>query len=320
MSQPRENYGSEGKVVHLIPKASTDIAGGDVLVMGRNTDPISIKVLGCRDSKVLPMSANWHAQWLVGVSDSVFSTNAAGATDYAAPDIDNAIPVKREGLFYLAISDTSGKEGDYVRYSSGASGAQVFTIDNKAPGWAIGQIAQSYTGATANDVQLVELRKVPLGGPNLYYWLENRVILGCEVRAHTTAGAQSENIGVGYSSTTQGEANVYLLGNKPYSLASNYTFGIGDCSVTGESAIRFRWIVARSGGFAMRTASGVHSAHASYTVAGITVGMMVPKAMTVGELPIALVINFSKPQSYTAGLIHQLFGPARIPNVGSWGV
>ena len=81
-----------------------------------------------------------------------------------------------------------------------------------------------------------------------------------------------------------------------------------------------RRVVARSGGFGSRTCSGVHSAFASYTATDVSALMMVPTTFTAGEIPIALVINFSTPQSYTSGLIWNVRGPGLIPRVGSWGI
>jgi len=321
MAQTPEARKRGKDVIHLIPLASTDISSGDVVALSRANDPVSVSALGTA-GRISPVAAAREGQWAVGVCDNKWTTGIAGATDYAAPDADNALRVERSGVFNLALVPTSGAVGDYVVYSSGASGAQLFTIDNSRPGYAIGRIAKAFSGATANDLQEVELVTHDLGAANLVHWLENRVLTGCIVHQHSAAAARSQNVAVGYSSTTAGQDsnNVVLIQNQVYSLASDFTLDIGDCSVAGQSAAQFRWVVARSGAFASRTASGIHSAFASYTATGISAGMMVPTTMTAGEVPIALVINFSNPQSYTNGLLHNLRTPNLIPRVGSWGI
>lgn len=326
MAQERENWTHDGSTLALIPKASTDVNPGDVVVMPRKSDPVSISALGATAGRIEPIAAAREGQWAVGVADGLFTSAAVGATLYATPTQDGAMLVKRRGVVRLAVSNTAGKVGDLVRYSSGASGAQVFVIDNTRPGYAVARVAKDFSGATANDPQDCELIELPIGGPNLYHFLENRVLFGCQVHQHSAAGARSQNVAVGWSSTTVGGAagdqNIIILQNRVVSnIASNYTLDVGDSSVAGQSAARFRYVVARSGGFGSRTCSGVHSAFASYTATGISALMMVPTTMTAGEIPIALLINFSFPQSYTNGLILNIRGPAVIPRRrSSWGI
>ena len=321
MPQELENRQRGKDTLHLRPTDSTDLASGDLVVMARHHDPISVSVLGTAE-RIKPIAAAREGQWLVGVSDSKWSSDIAGATEYAAPSDANRQRVQREGVFRLALTAAAGKVGDYVSYSSGATGVQLFAIDNKRPGFAVAKVARTFSGASSGDTQECELITKDLGSTNLVNWLENRVLAGCIVHQHSAAGARSENVAVGFSTTTAGEDshNAVLIQNQVFSIGSDFTLDIGDCSVAGQSAARFRWVVARSGAFASRTASGVHSAFASYTAAGISAGMMVPTTFTAGEVPVALVINFSFPQSYTNGLIHNLRTPNKVPRVGSWGI
>lgn len=321
MAQEKLNITSDSGKVSLIPKASIDIAPGDLVVMPRTADPISISALGPTPGRIEPIAAAREGQWMAGIVDGDrFSLAVVGSVDYAAPDQDNAMTVRRRGVVRLALVPTSGKAGDYVKYSTGGTGAQLFAIDNTQRGQAVAILMKDYTGATANDVQYCELLEVPLGGPNLYHFLENRVVDGCEVQEHSAAASRSQNVKVGFSSTTAGqeEKNLVLIQNRLVSLASNFTLDIGDCSVTGASNVRFRYVVARSGAFATRTASGRFTLAASYTNSGVSALMMVPATMTAGEVPIALIVNFSQ-QSYTNGLIHNLRSPG-LPRVGSWGL
>lgn len=313
MAQIQENEACPADVSHAIPANSTNISSGDVVCMATR-DPLSRTILGTTPGRIVPISAEFHAQYLHGVSDAKWDTNIGGAVDYAAPSTDNEIAVKRSGMFYLAIVDTEGNKGDYVRYDSGGTGVQLFDIDNQVPGFAVARIARDFDGATANDVQLCELITIPVGGPNLYYWLENRVIDGCQILAQSTATSSSVNIAVGATADAE---NLFIIQNQVFSAASDRTLNIGICSVAGASTFAAKYIVARSGGFAARTCSGVHSAFATYSVLGISVGMMVPAAFTAGEIPIGIALRFSV-QSYTNGLLFPLLGPGRLPRFGSW--
>ena len=316
MAQKSENRASSADVVHLIPKASTDILSGDVVVLARKSDPISLSVLGAA-GRVSPIAAARQGQWAVGVCDNVNTSLVLGATDYAAPDADNAVRVLRSGQFYLAIVATSGKAGDFVEYSSGAAGAQLFQINNKRQGYAVAKIVNDFSGGSANDVQLCELLVHPLGGANIHHWIENRVISGCEVKLHAAPGSQVM-AGALLVGTVPAD-NVVVIQNKYFNVARDATLAFGGVGSAAASTVRFKWVVARSGSFAIRSGSGTKAALASYTVAGVTAGLLAPVTMTAGEIPVALLIQFSA-ATQSAARIKNVRGPGVIPNVGSWGV
>src|SRR3990167_929191 len=190
MAQEKQNWAREADIAHLIPKASTDITPGDVVVMPRRNDPISLSQLGATPGRIEPIAAAREGQWAVGVAQGLFTSAAVGATLYATPTQSGGVAVKRNGIVRLAISNTSGQAGDLVRYTSGGTGAQVFAIDNRRSGWAVAKIAKTFSGASADDVQDCELIEIPLGGPNLYHYLENRVLEGCSVELHAAPGSQ----------------------------------------------------------------------------------------------------------------------------------
>lgn len=316
MAQEKDNFAHESGRVEYLPKASTDINKGDIVVAPVTRDPISVAVLGPTIGRVEPIAAEREGQWSVGLAQNKFTSAAVGATLYATPVAGNAMAVKTKGNCRLALANTAGKIGDLVHYLSGGSGAQVFGIDNTHRSSAVAVISKDFSGATANDVQLCELIEKAPGDLNLYYFLENKVIAGCEVLAQSTGTAISDNIAVGVTANAH---NVFLLAGVLHSNASDRTLDIGICSVAGQSTFAAKWIVARSGGFAARTCSGVHSAFASYTATGILAGMMVPATFTAGEILIGLALRFSV-QSYTAGLLHNVRTPTPIPRVGSWGI
>ena len=314
--QKKENRASSADVVHLIPKASTDITSGDVVVLARRNDPVSLAALGAA-GRVSPIAAARSGAWLVGVADMPFTSAIVGATDYATPDADNAIRVLRSGQFYLAIVATSGKAGDLVEYSSGASGAQLFQINNKRAGFAVAKIVNDFSGASANDQQLCELLTVPIGGPNIQYWLENRVLEGCSVELHAAPGSQVM-VG-GLLAGTVPAQNAVIIQNKYFDVARDATLAFGGVGSAAASTFRAKWVVARSASFGIRSGSGTKAALASYTVAGVTIGLLTPVTMTAGEIPIALLIQFSA-ATQSAARIKNVRGPNNIPSVGSWGV
>lgn len=314
MAQEKENWTQDSDILALIPKASTDVNPGDVVVMPRRNDPVSLSQLGATPGRIEPIAAAREGQWSVGVVDGLFTSAAVGATLYATPTQSGAMKVRRRGIVRLAISDTAGKAGDLVRYSSGDSGAQIFVRDNRRSGWAVARISKDFTGASANDPQYCELIEQPLGGPNLYHFLENRVIDGCNVRLHAAPGSQVE---VGQIASHG--VNAIILQNRLKTIAQDVTLAFGGVGSAAASTVRFKYVVARSASFAIRSGSSTKAALASFTVAGVTIGLLVPVTMTAGEIPIALLIQFSAATQSAARIIN-LRGPNLVPNVGSWGV
>ncbi len=316
MAQKKENRACSDSVVHLTPKASTDILSGDVVVLARRSDPVSLSAIGPA-GRIRPIGAAREGQWVVGVCDDVFTTTVVGATDYAAPDADNNVRVMRGGQFFLALTATAGKAGDLVVYSSGAAGAQLFAINNKLGGFAVAKVVNDFSGASSGDVQLCELITVPLGGPNIYAFLENRVISGCEIKLHAAPGSQVM-AGALLVGTVPAD-NVVLIQNKDFNVTRDATLAFGGVGSAASSTVRFKWVVARSASFGIRSGSGSKAALASYTVAGVTIGLLTPVTMTAGEIPVALLIQFSA-ATQSAARIKNVRGPNLIPNVGSWGV
>jgi len=316
MAQKKENRACSAEVVHLTPKASTDILSGDVVVLARRSDPISLSAIGPA-GRIRPIGAAREGQWVAGVCDDVFTTTVVGATDYATPDADNNVRVMRSGQFYLALTAAAGKAGDLVVYSSGAAGAQLFAINNKLGGFAVAKVVNDFSGASSGDVQLCELITVPLGGPNIYSWLENRVVDGCRVTAATQPSSQVM-VGDLLAGTVPG-VNIVIIQNKVFRIARDAALALGGVNSLAASTFRSKWVVARSASFAIRSSSGSKAALASYTVAGVTIGVLTPVTMTAGEIPIALVIQFSAATA-SAPHIKNVRAPSIVPNVGSWGV
>jgi hypothetical protein len=282
-----------GEIQHLIPKASTDIKSGDYVVMPRNIDPISRARLGS-EAAISPIGAAWDAQWGIGIVDSDFTTNTVGSTKYATPTAAEALPVIRRGIVRLAITKTSGKAGDLVIYSSGASGAQLFTLNNFRRDIAVGRIWKDFSGATANDTQQVELIEKPISERDIYFWLANRVVQGCKLKKHSVNNQASTQINAGAT----GEVNLFMVKGKLNSVARKTDFTMG-AMAPGASDIRFYWVavkVSTTGAavaFTKETCTGPFTAIASWTASVVSAGMMIPKTWTSNMIPVGLVIAWS---------------------------
>lgn len=316
MAQENQNFQHRGDFQHLIPKASTGLKSGDYVVMPRNTDPISRAVLGT-ESRISPVSSKYMSQWGVGIVDSDFSTNTVGATLYAAPTAQEALPVLRRGCFRLAIVQTSGKVGDLVSYSSGASGAQLFSINNYRRDVAVGVIARDFTGATANDTQLVELFEKPLAGRDIYFWLGNRALQGCKIKPHSVANQASTQVNAGAT----GEVNLFMVKGKLNSVARKTDFSIHGMVGGGASMVKFYWVAVKlssTGGaaaFTKETCSGAFTLAASWTNSGVSAGMMIPLTWNSLMVPVALVVAWSATAvTIGADRILNLDGPCLLPN------
>lgn len=310
MPQEAQAFAHRGEIQHIIPKASTAISSGDLVVMPRNVDPFSRAILGA-ESRISPIGNAYSGQWSVGIVDSDFTTNTVGATLYATPTAGEALPVIRRGVVRLAIAQTSGKAGDLVIYSSGATGVQVFKTDNFRRDVAIGRIFKDFTGATANDAQLVELIEKPISERDVYFWLQNRPLTGCIIKPHSVANQASTQVMGGATN----DHNAVLIKGKAYDIARLTDLTVGALN-PGASDLRFWWIVARvsttgaGAGFKKITCTGPFTAFASYTNSGVTCGMMIPKSWNSNNVPLALLIGFSATQ-ITVGV-------DRIMNMGGY--
>lgn len=319
MAQENQAFAHRGEICHIIPRASTKISSGDYVAMARNTDPISRAVLG-GESRVSPSSTGYTCQWGVGISDTDFNGGAVGATLYAAPTSDQAIPVIRRGVVRLAITQTSGKTGDLVILNSGTSGSQTFNLNNMRRDIAVGQVYENFSGATTNDPQLVELFEKPMAGRDIYFHLGNGVVQGCVLKHHSIHSDQgSTQIIAGAT----GENNYVRIKNKMFTVARLTDYTVGSINPGGAGAIRFMWAgvkistTGRAVTWTINTCTGPFSGFASLTNSGISMGMMVPLTWTSNIIPVGLVIGWSVSQ-YTirSHQIMNLGAGGQVP----WGV
>jgi hypothetical protein len=277
----------------VIPTGSVACSSGDYVVMARNIDPISRAVLGA-ESRIRPASSAYVCQWGIGIVDSDFTTNTVGATLYATPTANQALPVIRRGVVRLAINKTAGKAGDLVIYASGATGAQLFTLNNFRRDVAVGRLYKDFTGATANDLQQVEMIEKPISEKDIYFWLQNGVVKGCLPRQHSVANQCSTQIMMGAT----GDANLVMIKGKPVTVARVTDFVLG-APAPGVSQIRFYWLAAKfsTTGLApiwtKETCTTVFGPFVSWSVSAISAGMMVPITWTSNMVPVGMFFRWS---------------------------
>ena len=283
MAQQAENRVNRGEYMYVLPKVSTAISSGDVVVMGdkTNTKGIGLYKRALTDARIEPIVDDDQAQYCLGVCDDAWTSTSTG---YAAPVAgNNELKIFRSGVFRLAISDTSGNAGDYVKYSSGATGAQIFAIDNERPDYAIGHIFKTFTGASANDVQHVLIyARYHDRAMDVYFNLENHVLYGGWVRPQN-AGATTATICIG---GTAGGDIIFRVKNRILRLVNDTTIAMPN--PPGASDCIIYKIVARSGGVAIGTGTE-RTALVSWT--GITVGNL--PGLTSGECLLAYVRAWS---------------------------
>lgn len=316
MPQEKDSYAHKGAIALLVPKASTDITSGDYVVMTRNSDPMSRALLAGNEGTIRPLTSAWWSQWGVGIVDADFNTNVVGATKYATPTSDEAVPIIRRGVARLAIVQTTGKAGDNIIYSSGATGAQLFTINNMRRDIGVGTIWKDFSGGSANDSQQVQLYEKPLHGRDIYFWLQNRVLQGCKATRRSLNSVASTQINAGRT----GEVNMFVVKGKVVSVARKTAFVVGSLNPS-SSALRFYWLavgLSTTGvgpAWKVRTCSGKFGKFASWTVSAVSVGMMVPLTWTSNLIPAALMVGFSATQVTIPNLrLLNLDGFNLIPN------
>jgi len=310
MAQIKENFAHNGDFQVYIPKNSTGISSGDVVVMPRKADPRSRATLGAL-GRISPIASASYAPWVVGVADADFSADTVGTTLYAAATANQAIPVYKKGVFKLAIVETSGNAGDLVKFSSGASGAQLFTRANVKVSEAIGKIEKTFSGATANDAQYVRLIEKDEVGLDIAFFLENRIINDCRVLPISGNSQSFVDVGTTYTGNRQG--NLVVIKGKFCRITRDTNLAVGKLTGGAASAWKARMIVARSGGFAYRTCSGTKTTLATFTKTGFSAAYFTPTTQTSGEIAIGYVVFGSAVTKATAGMLFQLHGIARLP-------
>jgi hypothetical protein len=303
MPQEHDNYAQKSDIQHIIPKASATLSSGDYVVMPRNVDPMSRAVLGA-ESRVSPIATAWASQWGVGVVDTDFSTGTVGATLFASPGANQAVPVIRRGVVRMSIIQTSGKAGDLVMYSSGATGAQLFTINNYRRDVAVGRIWKDFTGATANDHQAVELIEKPISERDIYFWLQNRVVFGLQPLTHTVTVSAVRRIRIGRT----GDPGLFMVKGKLNSIAINRSFLLGSVTHLGKavSILQFYWLAVKISTTGAAIAYTKETCTAAFTVSmwtasQVSAGMLVPKTWNSNMIPFGLAVMFSATRTIRGG-------------------
>lgn len=187
MAQKSENFKFEGKYAEYIPGDSTAIAAGD-----------AVRVLNGRLYVATATKATQKN--FVGICDDAWSSviaiqkYGASSADYATPTTRPVtLKVYHEGVFDLAIRETSGTAGQAVYLITATTGAQVFTVDPISAAaetvmGPVGQLYETFSGATANDCQKVRITAGLQNFPRDIRWvLMNRLIDWSTVPAGTAS-------------------------------------------------------------------------------------------------------------------------------------
>ncbi len=222
MAQKSENYKFEGKYAEFIPAASTAIAAGDAVIL-------------LNGSLALAVANKANYQHFIGFCDDDWSATraiqlyGAASTDYATPTTRPVkLKVYHEGVFDLAIRETTGTAGQAVYLMTATTGAQVFTIDpagaaaNTLMG-PVGFLYETFSGATTSDCQKVRITAGLQNNPRDIRWhLMNRLI------SWSSPGGVTDSAGI-IAATAIGASYAVTWG-RILALVNGVIVGIGsDC-------------------------------------------------------------------------------------------
>lgn len=176
MAQKSENFKFEGKYAEFIPTASTAIAAGDAVRLLNGALAVATATKATYKDFIGICDDEWSSQRAVELY-------GAASTDYATPTTRPVkLKVYHEGVFDLAVRETSGTAGQAVYLLTATSGAQIFTIEPltvaaEAVMGPVGFLYETFSGATANDCQKVRITAGLQNNPRDIRWsLMNRLI------------------------------------------------------------------------------------------------------------------------------------------------
>ncbi len=304
MAQRSENFAFEGKYAEYIPAASTAIGAGDAVILTNGRLDVA--------TATKEVYKNF-----VGICDDAWSAAIAlqrygtASTDFAtATTRPVKLKVYHEGVFNLAIRETSGTVGQAVYLLTATTGAQVFTIDPISVAvetvmGPVGFLYETFSGATANDTQRVRVTAGIQNLPrDLRWYLMNRVI------AFNQAGGASNTL-QGWVNSMDGVSGAMTYGKMLaivngvlVGLASDCEYGTGCYANSGAGCVVVMWGVNSAGGLQIF----YDSAKATVAVARATMfaDPFYWPSMTTHYLPLALAIGTSG-NSYISGTTRVFF-------------
>ena len=205
MAQTSENFAFEGKYAEYIPTASTAISAGDAVRLLNGALAIATATKATYKDFIGICDDDWNATRAIQLY-------GAASTDFATPTTRPVkLKVYHEGVFNLALRETSGTAGQAVYLMTATTGAQVFTIDPGATAIVnavmgpVGFLYETFTGAVANDRQKVRITAGLQNNPRDIRWhLMNRLIYwsggggATNTVRHIAASAQGDSYAVSW--------------------------------------------------------------------------------------------------------------------------
>jgi len=304
MAQKSENFRFEGKYAEYIPAASTAVAAGDAVILVNGALEVATATKAVYKD-------------FVGFSDDAWSSKIAlqmygvSATDYASPTTrPHKIKVYHEGVFDLAIRETSGTAGQAVYLLTATTGAQVFTVDPVSVAaetvmGPVGFLYETFSGATTEDCQKVRITAGLQNNPRDLRWtLMNRLVSwsGAGGATNTLHGIVNSMDGA-TGAITVGKI-VALVNGVLIGVGSDCDYGTGCYANDGCGSVVVIWGLNSAGSWKIF----YDSAKATLAVARAT--MMADQfywpSVTLDYLPIALALGASD-DSYISGTTRVIF-------------
>ncbi len=177
MAQKSENFKFEGKYSEYIPTASIAIAAGDSVMLTNGALTVATATKATLKDFVGISDDDWSATRAIQLY-------GATSTDFTTPTTRPVkLKVYHDGIFDLAIRETSGTAGQAVYLLTATTGAQVYTINPYGVAAAegcmgpVGQLYETFASAVANDCQKVRITAGLQNQPRDLRWvLLNRLI------------------------------------------------------------------------------------------------------------------------------------------------
>jgi hypothetical protein len=176
MAQKFENFKFEGKYAEYIPAASTAISAGDAVMLTNGSLTEATATKATLKDFVGICDDNWNAT-------VAMQRYGVASTDFATPTTRPVkLKVYHDGVFDLAIRETSGTAGQAVYLLTATTGVQIFTIDPISVAaetvmGPVGQLYETFSGATTADCQKVRITAGLQNIPRDIRWtLMNRLL------------------------------------------------------------------------------------------------------------------------------------------------
>lgn len=303
MAQKSENYKFEGKYAEFIPTASTAISAGDAVIL-------------VNGGLSLATAAKVSYKDFVGICDDDWSSARATqlygntSTDYATPTTRPVkLKVYHEGVFDLALRETSGTVGQAVYLLTATTGAQVYTIDpisvvTETVMGPVGFLYETFSGAVANDCQKVRITAGLQNNPRDLRWhLMNRIIHWTSGGGTTACQDNWAQCGAGSAAITVGHL-LAMVNGCLVKIESDCEYGIGCYGNDGCGCVVIIWGINSNGSLAIFYDSA--KAYKTIASASMVADPFYWPSVTTHYLPLLIGLGASD-DSYHCGKYRLMF-------------